>query len=99
MIKNTERSPLFLMANLGSEVSKIISAKEKGDYEILKIAKEKAKSIIAKLKILPETKENMEINILNDVILDLCGNYQKYQISNQNIKSYFNPFIIRLMQV
>ena len=87
MIENTERSPLFLMANLGSEVSKIISAKEK------------AKSIIAKLKILPETKGNTEINILNDVILDLCENYQKYQISSQNIKSYFNPFIIRLMQV
>jgi len=52
---------------------------------------------LAKHKVM--APKNTEINILNDVILDLCENYQKYQISSQNIKSYFNPFIIRLMQV
>ncbi len=41
------RTSLFLMANLGSEVSKIISAKERNDFEMLEMAKTKATERIA----------------------------------------------------
>lgn len=94
---NTERTSLFLMANLGSEVSKIFSAKEKGNKNLFEGAMNRAKIIISKLKELPDTKNNKEIDILKDVILDLENIDQKYQISAEQLKSYFYPFILELM--
>ena len=96
---NNERTSLFLMANLGSEVSKIFSAKKENDLEMLGMAMTKAKKILSELKNLPDTKDNKEIDIFNDVIDDLGEMQQKYQISPENLISYFTPFAIRIMQV
>ena len=95
----TERTSVFFMANLGSEVSRIFSAKESGDLKILQMAMAKAKSIISELKKLPDTKNNKEIDILVDVINDLGQKNQKYQVSQEYLKSYFYPFAVRLMQM
>ena len=96
---NTERTSLFLMANLGSEVSQIFSAKEKNNTNLLASAMTRAKGIILELKNLPDTKNNEEIDILADVINDLGETNPKYQISPEHLKSYFYPFAIRLMSV
>ena len=93
----TERTPLFLIANLGSEVTKIFSAKEKGDLIMLDLAISKARFIISNLKKSPETRSNGEIDLLADVIEDLTQKKSKYQISPKNLKSYFLPFTMRLM--
>ena len=95
----TERNSLFLMANLGSEVSKIFSAKADSDLEMLEMSTTKAKSIISELRQLPDIKNNAEIDILADVINDLGKTNPKYQISPENLKSYFTPFALRLMSV
>lgn len=87
------------MANLGSEVSKIISAKEKKDMVMLNLAVSKANSIITELKEIPETRNNAEIDILAKVIEDLTTKTPMYNVSAKHLKSYFLPFSIRLMSV
>ena len=94
----TQRTSLFLMANLGSEVSKIISAKEKNDGEMLDLARAKATLILSELKQLPDTKNNTEIDILAKVIADLTKKVSAFHISSKNLKAYFLPFTLRLMQ-
>lgn len=94
-----KRTPLFLMANLGSEVSKIISAKQKKDYTMLNFAVLKANSIITELKEIPETRDNAEIDILEKVINDLTSETPMYNVSILHLKSYFLPFSTRLMQI
>ena len=94
-----ERTSLFLMANLGSEVTGIFSAKEKGDSLMLNMAMERAKLILKKLKSLPDTKNNKEIDILADVIDDLGRVNPKYQIVPEHLESYFYPFAMRLMRM
>ena len=96
---NTARTPLFLMANLGSEVNKMISAKEKNDPEMLTSAINKARPIFSDLKMIPEMKKNKEIDILFDVIDDLGQKSSKYKISSQHLKSYFYPFATRLLGI
>ena len=94
----TKRTSVFLMANLGSEVTGIFSAKEKGDSLMLNMAIGRAKSILKKLKSLPDTKNNKEIDILADVIDDLGQITPKYQIVPEHLKSYFYPFAMKVMQ-
>ncbi|KKR45988.1 MAG: hypothetical protein A3G47_00535 [Candidatus Zambryskibacteria bacterium RIFCSPLOWO2_12_FULL_39_45] len=96
---NTTRTSLFLMANLGSEVSQIFSAKAKGNTNLFSSAMERAKAILLELKNLPDTKNNAEINILADVIDDIGQDSNKYEVSTEDMQSYFLPFAMRLMQV
>ena len=99
MTDTPKHTSLILMANLGSEFSKIFYAKENNDAEMLEMAMLKAKSIISELKTLPETKNNAEIDMLTDIIDDISQNGRKYDISPEHLKSYFIPFAMRLMQV
>ena len=95
---NTERTSIFLIANLGAEVSRIFSAKEKGNHSLFKSAMDRARKIILELKSLPDTKNNEEINILEDVIEDIGKGCRKYQISPEQLGSFFYPFAKIVMQ-
>ena len=94
----TERTSFFLMANLGSEVAKMFSAKERGSLDSFHRAMIQAKLILSELKNIPDIKNNTEIDILADVINDLGEKTQKYEISSKQLQSYFYPFVIKLMQ-
>ena len=94
---NTARTPVFLMANLGSEVAKIFSAREKVNLNMLEMATQKANEIISELKHLPETKDNKEIDILRDIILDIVKENHQYDIRAEHLRSYFYPFALRIM--
>ena len=94
----TERTSVFLMANLGSEVSRIFSAKEKNNPNLLVSAITRARAILSELKTLPDIKNNKEIDILADVIDDLGQVTPKYQIIPEHLKSYFYPFAMKVMQ-
>lgn len=96
---NTEHNSLFLMANLGSEVSKIFSAQEKNNISMFNMASEKAQSIIQELKSLPDTKNNEEMNILSEVIKDIGSSSPKFIISRDHLESYFLPFAMKFMGV
>ncbi len=96
---NIERTSLFLMANLGSEVSQIFSAKEMGNDSLALGAMNRAKLIFLELKDLPETANNAEITILADVIDDIGQVEKKYDVSKEELQSYFYPFAMRLLSV
>ena len=95
-----ERNSLFLMANLGSEVSKIISAKNRNDAILLDTYLTQAKKILKEIMAMPDMKSReAEIKILSDVIEDISSENPSMNISAVNIKSYFTPFVMRLMSV
>ncbi len=94
-----QRSPLFLMANLGSEVSKIFSAHEKNNMEMLISAHRKAQEIISQIVLFPEMRSRIpEIEILSSVISDISVANPRFQVSQKNLKSYFYPFALQLMK-
>ncbi|MBI4086129.1 MAG: hypothetical protein HY433_02730 [Candidatus Liptonbacteria bacterium] len=95
---NTERTSLFLMANLGAEVSRIISLNEKNEDALAKDALSRANKIIMEIKTLPDMKTRLqEIDILAKVIENILEPGSALKISTKHIKSYFVPFSIRLM--
>ena len=95
---NTEHTSIFLMANLGSEVSRIFSAKEKGNTNLLDGAISRSKDILSEIRVLPDMKTNKEIDILEDIINDMNNN-QKYKIPGEQLQSYFLPFAKQIMLV
>ena len=95
---NTNRTPLFYMANLGSEVSRALSEYQKKDFEKMKNSVVRAKDIIAKVEEFPEMRGRMgELEILKSIIDDL--NHKKFELNKDQLLSYFSPFSTRLMSL
>ena len=94
---NTKRTSLFLMANLGAEVSRIISLKEKHEDALAQEALSRANKIIIGIKALPDMKTRLqEINALSKVIENILEPNPTLHISTKHIKDYFIPFSLRL---
>ena len=97
---NTTRTTLFLMANLGSEVSQIFSYAEKGELKLAESARLRADRIIKELLAHPEMKGRTgEIEILKSVIEDLFARERQFAVNKTEIEEYFMPFALRLMAV
>jgi len=97
---NTERNSTFLMANLGSEVSRMVSAKKGNDFTLLKSAYERAKNIIIQIKSCIDMKvREKEIDILDDVVSDLMKEKPIFSIQPDNLLSYFRPFMLKAFRV
>ena len=97
---NTQRTSLFLMANLGAEVSRIILLVEKHEDALAKEALSRAHKIIAEIKALPDMKRRLqEIDVLTKVIENILEPTPALHIPAEHIKSYFLPFSLRLMAV
>lgn len=95
---NTIRTPLFYMANLGSEVSRILLEYEKKDFERMRHSILRAKNIIGKIEQFPEMKGRTgELEILKLIIDDL--NQKKLEINKKHLADYFTPFATRLMSM
>ncbi|OHA47534.1 MAG: hypothetical protein A2541_00025 [Candidatus Taylorbacteria bacterium RIFOXYD2_FULL_36_9] len=95
-----KRDSLFLMANLGSEVTKIISSKKRNDLVLLNEYLIQANKILKELMTLPDMKEReIEIKTLAEVITDISKAKSSLEISSVNIISYFTPFVMRLIKV
>jgi len=95
---NTTRTPLFYMANLGSEVSRALLEYEKKDYEKMRNSILRAKDIILKIEKFPEMKNRTgELQILKSIINDL--NRKKFELNKNQLLDYFNPFAVRLMSL
>lgn len=94
---NIQRTPVFYMANLGAEVSRIISSRERGDTEGARNALMRSFSIIEKVLSFEEMKPRIpEINILKNV-LESMAKTNLSSSENENLKSYFDPFASRLI--
>ena len=95
---NTTRTPLFYMANLGSEVSRALSEYQKDDFTNMHNSILRAQNIIKKIKEFPEMKGRTgEIEILELIIEDL--DQKKFEVDKNQLLDYFSPFAMRLMTV
>ncbi len=93
---NTDRTPLFYMANLGSEVSRALSEYQKSDFKNMRNSIFRAKGIIKKIEKFPEMKGRTgELEILESIIDDLDA--QKLMVDKDQLLNYFTPFVTRLM--
>ena len=97
---NTQRTSLFLMANLGAEVSRIILLTEKHDDALAREAFIRANKIIREIKALPDMKTRLqEIEALSKVIESIVESKSSVHIPAEHITSYFLPFSLRLLAV
>lgn len=95
---NTERTVLFYMANLGSEVSRALLEYQKEDFINMHSAVLRAKDIMEKITEFPEMKGRTgEIEILKSIMEDL--DRKKFEIKKEQLLDYFSPFATRLMSV
>lgn len=95
---NTNRTALFYMANLGSEISRVLLEYEKQDFEKMHNSIIRSKSIIEKIKELPEMEGRTgELEILKLIIEDL--NNKKFELNKNHLLDYFTPFAMKLMSV
>ena len=87
------------MANLGSEVSRLISSKEKNDMVQARESLARALQIIEKICELPDMKKRLgEIFLLKQVITDMAQPKQTTRTSSEQLTSYFRPFALRLLR-
>jgi hypothetical protein len=88
--KSQEKPLYFYVANLGSEIQRIFSWKEKGDKEATENAYKRAISIINTIKKFGNKSANIEMDILQKSL--------KESILDRNqMSSYFSPFALRVM--
>ena len=87
---NTERTSLFLMANLASEGSRVLSSRSAGDRLFEQESLERADRIISDVEKLPEmSKRKEEVALISEAI-------REPSIAPEHIRSYFDPFLSRL---
>lgn len=91
-----ERTSIFYLANLGSEVHRIFVLKEKGLFDEANKAHIRAIGIIEKLLIHPELEgRTEEIEILKNY-LEESVRREKIQFFKEEWRKYFSPYANRL---
>lgn len=89
---------MFLVANLGSELTRLFCLRENGNRRSLAGSRERALGIIERLEQHPELNGRTgEIAILRNIITDCVSENPKYQISAADIEQYFMPFATRVL--
>lgn len=97
MIDNN-RTTLFLMANLGSEVSQIFSHVDKRKLDLASGPVERARKIIEEIKSREDVKgREAEVRILEEIVDDALDGTSKYAVKQSDVDEYFLPFAMRLM--
>jgi hypothetical protein len=91
-------TPVFLMANLGTEFSRIFTYRNNKNSTSFKVAISQIKNIISQLKSFPVGKNNSEIDILLDIAEDVKNETNKYEVSGKDMDEYFYPFAIRCLE-
>lgn len=93
-----ERTSLFLMANLGAETTRLISAREQNNHDNARASLTRAEHILDELSALPDMQSREEeLAILRESLKKLANEQSGSSITPQYIKSYFTPFALRLM--
>ena len=96
--KSAARTPLFYMANLGSEVSRALLEYQKEDFKNMHNSIIRAKNIIVKIEEFPEMNGRTgELEILKLIIDDL--NQKIFELDEDQFLGYFYPFATRLMSL
>jgi len=96
---NSPHTVVFLMANLGSEVSQLFSYAERQKWDLARSANARAERIIGELL----AREDLgggkaEVEILRTVIEDLLSEHRRFSVAKSEIDDYFMPFSLRVLQ-
>ena len=95
---NTNRTPLFYMANLGSEITRALLEYEQKDFTKMQDSISRAEGIIMKIEEFPEMKGRTgELQILKSIIVSLHD--KKFEINKEQLLDYFSPFANRLLSL
>jgi hypothetical protein len=93
-----ERSPTFLMANLGSEVSQVFMYVERDNLEMARNSAERANKIIDELINHPELiGRTEEVEMVNKIISDLFSKERQLEVEQDEMEDYFMPFALRAL--
>jgi len=91
---------VFLMANLGSEMSQLFSHIEKGELKLAGFAAVRADKIITELIARSDMKNRTkEIEILREIMKDVFEEKRCFAVKKIEIEEYFMPFALRAMSV
>ena len=94
-----ERTALFLMANLGSEVERLLQADEVHNESRIEKCLERAHRTLGELEQSVEMRERLpEIRTLHMVLDDFANQTREYRVEPEELRSYFTPFALRLME-
>ena len=94
---NAERTTVFLMANLGSEMARFFRLKKQGRLDLAKGAASRAQKIIESICDQAEPGARAETLLIKEVLDDAQTNTPRYVISEQDLNSYFAPFAQRIL--
>ena len=83
---------IFLAANLGSEVTRLLHAKREQNAERIRGAYERACGIVEELTITTNEGGRQESVVLRTVLDDLVSPNPLLSINQETLKSYFLPF-------
>ena len=93
---NAARTPLFYMANLGSEITRALLEYQKEDFEKMRNSIIRARGIMGRIEEFPEMNGRTgELEILKSIVEDL--NQKKLEINKEHLLNYFIPFATRLL--
>jgi hypothetical protein len=93
-----QRTTQFLMANLGSEVSRLFAFKRRGEIDQARTSAERALKITTALEHHPRINGGRkEVEILKDIIKNAFLKKPKYHITEGELTAYFRPFSIRAL--
>ncbi|KKW11654.1 MAG: hypothetical protein UY50_C0009G0040 [Parcubacteria group bacterium GW2011_GWA2_49_9] len=87
-----ESRDIFLVANLGSEVTRLLHARSEHNVERMRGAYERACGIVEELTITTNEGGRQESVVLRTVLDDLVSPNPLLSINQETLKSYFLPF-------
>lgn len=90
---------IFLTANLGSEVTRLLKAKSEHDSERMRGAYARACGIVEELEAGTDAGGKSESAILRMVLDDLMRTTPHLSVRPETLKSYFLPFARRVLNV
>lgn len=92
----TKRDADFYMANLGSEMTRLLSARDRGDRTAMAVAAERCLTL-ADRAIAAETiaAHRREIAMLKTIISDTLSANPQYAVTQGSTTAYFYPFALR----
>lgn len=98
MQKDTKERPLyFYVANLGSEVQRIFSWKEKGDKEAMENAYQRAITIVDTIEKFNNASANKEMSIFKSILNSVVSGSLEFNLDRDQVSAYFNPFALRVI--
>ena len=95
---NTARTPLFYMANLGSEVARLSSALERGAADAQAPLARCLHILDEYERIEPSPGGKEEAETLRRVLVDFARQKHEYSVSAKQLEEYFMPFALRLQR-